>query len=298
MIGGDFATQKVTLSAQVGVNTDGSAADNSAALDIKSINKGFLVPRMTQAEIGAIASPADGLLVFCTTNNKFFCFLSNLNKWMEIAYGSTTISPGGFSCGDPLIINHTTAGGVAPVNKMTTYGTVSGIPGEPSKCWITSNLGADHQATAIDDATEASGGWYWQFNRKQGYKHDGTTRTPNTAWDYNISENTDWIPANDPCTLELGTGWRLPTSTEYSNLIASGGWTTKNGPWNSGLKIHPAGQLENNTLGGRGSEGHMWTGTQRSISTFGLNLYFNSGNCVVAYTEYKWLGLAIRCLKD
>ena len=60
------------------------------------------------------------------------------------------------------------AGTVAPVDKTVTYGTVTNIPGETSKCWITSNLGADHQATAVNDATEASAGWYWQFNRHTG----------------------------------------------------------------------------------------------------------------------------------
>ncbi len=83
-----------------------------------------------------------------------------------------------FSCGASTItINHA-AGAVAPVTKTVTYGTVTNIPGETSKCWITSNLGADHQASAVSDATEASAGWYWQFNRKQGYKHDGTTKRP------------------------------------------------------------------------------------------------------------------------
>ena len=81
-----------------------------------------------------------------------------------------------------LTINHV-EGVVAPVTKTTTYGTVTNIPGELTKCWITSNLGSDQQATAVNDATEASAGWYWQFNRKQGYKHDGSTRTPNTGLD-------------------------------------------------------------------------------------------------------------------
>lgn len=35
-------------------------------LDVKSTNKGFLLPRMTFAERNAIANPADGLVVYCT----------------------------------------------------------------------------------------------------------------------------------------------------------------------------------------------------------------------------------------
>jgi hypothetical protein len=49
------------------------------------------------------------------------------------------------------------------VNKTTTCGTVNNIPGEPAKCWITSNLGSDHQATAVNDNTEPLAGWYCQF---------------------------------------------------------------------------------------------------------------------------------------
>ncbi|MEI7983114.1 MAG: FG-GAP-like repeat-containing protein, partial [Bacteroidota bacterium] len=116
----------------------------------------------------------------------------------------------GFTCGSSIIINHV-ADTVAPVTKTVTYSIVNNIPGEPSKCWITSNLGADHQATSVDDATEESAGWYWQFNRKQGYKHDGINRTPNNAWVNPIIEDFDWQAANDPCTHEIGGGWRVPT---------------------------------------------------------------------------------------
>ena len=175
----------VTLSgafAQMGISTDASTPDNSAMLDVKSTNKGVLFPRMIQTEIEAIASPANGLVVYCTTYDKFFVYRSSQNKWKEIFLVLELFFLGRLYCGDPLTINHLVSGGVAPVDKTVTYGTVTNIPGETSKCWITSNLGADHQATAVNDATEASAGWYWQFNRKQGYKHDGTTRTPNTTW--------------------------------------------------------------------------------------------------------------------
>ena len=51
---------------QVAINVDGSTPNNSAMLDVKSNSKGFLPPRMARAEINAIASPADGLIIYCT----------------------------------------------------------------------------------------------------------------------------------------------------------------------------------------------------------------------------------------
>jgi hypothetical protein len=202
-----------------------------------------------------------------------------------------------FSCSSSITINHV-AGVVAPVSKTVTYGIVTNIPGEPSKCWITSNLGADHQATAVDDATEASAGWHWQFNRKQGYKHDGTTRTPSTAWINPINENSDWQAANDPCAIEIGTGWRIPTSTEWTNVDAAGNWTSWNGPWNSALKLHAAGYLYylNGTLLNRGSYGYYRSGTQLNsiLSPF---MYFNNSYCVMGDDD-KSSGFTLRCLQD
>ena len=50
----------------VGINDDGSTADGSAILDVKSTDKGVLVPRMTATQRGMIANPATGLIVYQT----------------------------------------------------------------------------------------------------------------------------------------------------------------------------------------------------------------------------------------
>jgi Protein of unknown function (DUF1566) len=81
------------LFAQMGINTDNSLPDPSAGLDVKFINKGMLIPRMTQSQISAITTPANGLFVFCTTDNKFYAYIASAIVWKEVLYGSGTIAP-------------------------------------------------------------------------------------------------------------------------------------------------------------------------------------------------------------
>ena len=203
-------------------------------------------------------------------------------------------------CGSSFTINHMVSDGVAPVNKTVTYGTVTNIAGEPSKCWITSNLGANHQATAKDDSTEASAGWYWQFNRSQGYKHNGTNRTPNSTWISSISESSDWTTANDPCALVFGNGWRIPTNTEWTNVDgASGGnWINWNGPWNSDLKLHAAGFLykTNGGLTNRGTYGYYWS-SKHYDDTGGWYLSFYSTNSFLDHAM-KASAMPLRCIRE
>ena len=203
-----------------------------------------------------------------------------------------------FYCGVTLNITHI-VGLVAPVAKVTSYGTVGNIPGTPSKCWITSNLGSDHQATAVNDITEPSAGWYWQFNQTQGYKHDGTVRTPNTTW-LNVSNiDSDWMLINDPCFLELGAGWRIPTNSEWNAVDAGGDWISWNGPWESNLKLHAAGKLAatDGTLSYRGVHGLYWSTIQHISYNYGMVLFFYSSSCSVTQMN-KSYGFPVRFFKS
>jgi len=60
--------------AQVSITNDGSTPDASAMLDIKSTEKGLLIPRMSKTNRNAIVSPAQGLLIFQTDCQKGFYF--------------------------------------------------------------------------------------------------------------------------------------------------------------------------------------------------------------------------------
>jgi len=194
-----------------------------------------------------------------------------------------------------LVVNHI-AGTVAPVTKTVTYGTVTSSLTGSNKCWITQNLGASQQATSATDATDASAGWYWQFNRKQGYKHDGTTRTP-SSWDATDDNTyTGWDPNKDPCTLLLGAGWRLPTYAEWTS--ANSGWSDYTNTYSSVLKLHTSGNLWHDTgvLYNRGNNGYYWSSTEYNPYN-GYHLYFWSGDSYTIQQD-KPYGYTVRCIKD
>jgi uncharacterized protein (TIGR02145 family) len=287
----------------VSINTTSSSADASAILDISSSSQGLLIPRMTTAQRDNISSPATSLLIFNVTTD---CFESYVNgTWFSVSCPL----PASFVCGDNWVVTHT-AGSIAPISKTVNYGTVlTNITGA-DKCWITQNLGADHQASAATDASEASSGWYWQFDQLQGFDiaNDNFTRTPNTAWITSISENSDWLPANDPCTALLGAGWRIPTTTEWTTANANGAgsgipWNGYNGTHSdfaSPLYLHGAGFLYYLTGGlmNRGKNGYYWSSFSYAAPMNAHHLYFDSSSSSGSdfYSANKATAFPVRCL--
>ena len=71
-----------SLRAQVSINTDGNDPDGSAMLDVKSNEKGMLVPRMTTQQRIDINTPATGLLVFDITTGSFWF---HNNEWTDLS---------------------------------------------------------------------------------------------------------------------------------------------------------------------------------------------------------------------
>ncbi len=93
--------------AQVAVNNDGTPPDESAILDIKSTDKGMLLPCMTANQRNSISLPATGLLVFVTDDNNFYFY--NGAAWIQFsgsgnpvgtieAFGGTTVPDGWLLC--------------------------------------------------------------------------------------------------------------------------------------------------------------------------------------------------------
>ena len=128
----------------VAINTDASQPDNSAILDIKSINKGILIPRMTAAQCNAIVNPATGLMIYRTDGTPGFYYNSGTPgspSWQAISSNSSAgwgltgnggINPAnnffGTTDNNPVIIrlNNTYAGKWDPVQKSYFLGAGAG----------------------------------------------------------------------------------------------------------------------------------------------------------------------------
>jgi len=80
-----------TIAQNIAINATGSLPDTSAMLDISSTNKGFLAPRMTTTQQNTIPLPANGLLIFNTTDNVFKVNTgtSLIPVWTPLATGSS-----------------------------------------------------------------------------------------------------------------------------------------------------------------------------------------------------------------
>ncbi|HAD15119.1 MAG TPA: hypothetical protein DCF33_22065 [Saprospirales bacterium] len=72
-----FSGNSWFLSAQVGINTDGATPHPSAMLEVKSSNKGILIPRMSSQQRLSIPAPANGLMVYDTDSSSLAVFVTS-----------------------------------------------------------------------------------------------------------------------------------------------------------------------------------------------------------------------------
>lgn len=173
----------------VSINNDGTDPDASAILDLQSTDKGLLVPRMAQNQITDIQNPANGLIVFNTTDNKYYAYLEGENAWKEIAYGTSTMTP--FVCGNPL----------TDPRDGQSYATVD-INGQ---CWMAENLNV---------GTMSTGGQYNNgIIEKSCYQHNtsycdtyGGLYQWNEMMEYTTTQGTQGICPD---------GWHVPSDMEW-----------------------------------------------------------------------------------
>ncbi len=111
-----FCVANAAAQNNVGIGT--GSPHSSALLDISSTGKGMLIPRMTTVQRTAIASPANGLMVYDITTNSFWYY--NGSSWTGIGGGAFAL---------PLDQTVNTA---VPGLKITNQGTAAALHGASS----------------------------------------------------------------------------------------------------------------------------------------------------------------------
>lgn len=128
----------LTINAQNTAITDddGYTADPSAMLDVKSISKGVLVPRMTTVQRNLISSPANGLLVYDTNANGFYFY--NGSSWIQLSSGQLWSRAAGIVYLTNTD-NNVGVGTINPAGKMEIKGDATIGINEPLFCVVNEN---------------------------------------------------------------------------------------------------------------------------------------------------------------
>ena len=81
------------LAQNVGIGT--SSPDGSALLELNSSNRGILIPRMDNTQMRSIAAPAEGLMVYNSTDSSFYTYKSRWRKMsITLPYRDTVNTTG------------------------------------------------------------------------------------------------------------------------------------------------------------------------------------------------------------
>jgi len=117
-----------TTYAQVGIGT--TTPDASSALDITSITKGLLIPRMTKTQRDEISSPETGLMIYQKDVTVGFYYY-NGSSWAEVAATSKTYSVNTF---------YAELGGyVIQISPNGKHGLVVAMQDQGSSTWYEAN---------------------------------------------------------------------------------------------------------------------------------------------------------------
>lgn len=297
------------LHAQVSINTDGSSANASAMLELKSTGKGFLPPHMTETQIQNIVNPANALMVFNTTDNKLYIYISSANTWKELDFGIETITP--------------------EITVSDYDGNVYSTIQIGTQIWMTEDLRVSHYPNG-DAIPLVTGNAAWAQLADNDiddaycfYNNDNTTDY-GALYTYAAAIGDNWIRINAPNQGVCPDGWHLPTHLEWGTLIDYLDDGSGNGNGNSsGARMKEAGNTHwnNPNVGASNSSGftalaggyryisgnfdsqrdfaYYWSATSSLFinKAYTLNL-FNIKYEATRYDYEKSNGYAVRCIKD
>ena len=205
----------------VGIGT--TTPDPSALLDLSSNNQGLLAPRLTTAQRLAIASPANGLLVFDTDINCYMYYTSMTNTWYSFCNASGPSGPTGptGTMGMTGMTGPTGATGITGATGATGIAGITGSTGATGNTGATGATGATG-VTGIIGLTGAIGATGATGNSKvQTYGVNGTDSvqicTPTFVHIPNLSST---ITLTDSATLNIFSNGCIINNTSGQYVCA------------------------------------------------------------------------------
>jgi len=289
-----------SLTAQVAVTTDGSSADGSAMLEIKSSEKGFLPPRV--ANVNDVSNPAEGLMVYDLSSHCMRYY--NGTKWSEC-----------------IGIYRPTCVEFVDERDMKSYTAV--LIG--TQCWMAENLNI---GTRIDGGVDQTQNTPEEIIEKYSYD-DLEINCGTYGGMYQWNEIMQYVTTEATQGI-CPTGWHIPTDDEWKVLEMNLGMSQEQANLtgyrgtNEGSKLagnEPLwtnGNLDSNadfgTSGFAGlpggkwepavgfvllnSRAYFWSSSEESIYSWYRELYSNNAK-VSRYSYYFGEpGFSVRCLQD
>jgi uncharacterized protein (TIGR02145 family) len=285
-----------SIFSQVGIGT--TTPNASAILDLTTTTQGFLPPRMTHVQKNNIATPAAGLMIWCTNCG---------------------------SAGELQVYNGTTWTNM--VGGTASKGCSANVGGT-TKTFMCYNLGVTGTQDPFTYQGGNNNGALYQWGRQTDGHQVRTSLTqagPVAAAVANrfiTSAGSDWInpqnnslwldgskTANDPCP----EGFRVPTLAQWASLISDNGannvapntatyntwtWTGNGFTVGSDLYLPAAGGRNpaDATVDGVGTQGFYWSSKVNGSSAH--YLAFTSGQLAPYDNYFRGLGFSVRCISE
>ncbi|MEO7045050.1 MAG: hypothetical protein ABI091_07050 [Ferruginibacter sp.] len=253
-----FATK--TNAQNVSVNETGSMPDTSAMLDVSSISKGLLIPRMNTAQMTAIILPATSLLLFNTDYNYFVTNMGTplVPDWKALAlFDGTT---GWKTTGN--------SGTSAGTNFLGTYDSVDLVlkttNREAIRITAANNVG-------IGTATPTG-----KFSVQQTTSaNSGDEKAFTSVFAYISGSHTGSISGGSSIAASLSSGTVAAASGFTAEADNYGGGTITSGTGVSGSAVNnSATGIYSTAIGVSGTASNALTGAL----TYGYGGYFQSRN--------------------